>query len=119
MCYVWVMARTQTVIDNITCDICSEETVKATTATLGWDSDRWEVDLCPTDFKKLSTQFDNWIRQARPARSIRRAQDSRSGAKRAPAKKTADDWTYLESLGFQRHRGRKRPEEVEALAARS
>jgi hypothetical protein len=107
------MARTQEVIESVTCDICGKAVDKPSTVALGWDADRWEVDLCAVDYKKVSAQFDKWIAEGRPVRATKR-----STSRRAPAKKTADDWAYLESLGFVRHRGRKRPEEVSALAAR-
>jgi hypothetical protein len=103
------MARQRQVIETITCDVCGRETEDATGVTLGWGRDQWELDLCPTDNEKLSTQFDRWIENARRVRA------TRSAARRAGS---SDDWDYLETLGFKRHRGRRTQEEIEALSRR-
>src|SRR5262245_20014439 len=105
------MTRQREVIETVYCDICGKQTDDPVTVTLGWDGDKWTLDLCASDYERVATQFDRWI-----------ADVPKAGAKRSAAKKTAksssEDWEYLESLGFSRHRGRKSAEEHAALAAR-
>jgi hypothetical protein len=108
------MARTQEVFETITCDLCGRPAQDDLTVTLGWNGEEWRIDLCRADHRRVASQFDQWI--ANSNRTL-----SRAPARRPRRSKTAngsDDWTYLESLGFTRHRGRKSSQEVEALAAR-
>ena len=111
------MARTQTIIEAITCDICGKAVDEATIVVLGWDSDRWKVDLCAKDYERVSTQFDKWIANGRSASSASRGGRKRPASRRAPSN-SDDDWAYLESLGFTRHRGRRSADEQAALAIR-
>lgn len=105
------MARQRQIIETVICDICGKETSDAQTVTLGWGREQWELDLCRADNDKISTQFDKWIESGRKVR----ARPSSGRSSTAAAK---EDWTYLESLGFKRHRGRKTAEEQAALARR-
>ena len=109
------MTRRQEVIETISCDLCGRPADEDRTVTLGWDSEQWRVDLCPADYKRVATQFDKWIANSDASPAAKRR--TRSG-KRSAAN-AADDWAYLESFGFKRHRGRKNAAEVEALANRS
>jgi hypothetical protein len=109
------MARTQEVVETITCDLCGRPADEDLTVTLGWDGEQWRVDLCQSDYNRVATQFDKWISNGEPAatpkpRTRRRKRSGIDGS---------DDWTYLESRGFKRHRGRKNAAEVEALASRA
>jgi hypothetical protein len=106
------MARTQEVIETITCDLCGRPAQDS--VTLGWNGQEWRVDLCRADNRRVATQFDKWIANSdrTPGRSpVRRNRGSK-------ATNGSDDWRYLESLGFTRHRGRKSSDEVAALASR-
>lgn len=55
------MARKRTVIEEITCDLCGKVTNDATTVTLGWGRDQWNLDLCDKDNGEVSRIFDSWI----------------------------------------------------------
>jgi hypothetical protein len=110
------MARTRTVVETITCDLCGKPAQDDLTVTLGWDGDQWRVDLCAADYNRVATQFDKWIAnsEAAPPRTP-------AGPRRRTAAKkstSSDEWTYLESRGFKRHRGRKSAAELDALAKR-
>lgn len=102
------MARQRVVIETVTCDICGKEVEDASTQAIGLGKDRWELDVCDADLQKLTKQFGNWTSKARRVQSSRR----RTG------RQAQDEWEYLESLGFTRHRGRKTAEEAAAIAAR-
>ncbi len=108
------MARTQEVIETVTCDLCGRPANEELTVTLGWNGEEWRLDLCPADHRRVAGQFDKWI--ANSDRTPRRAAPRR--ARRSGGASGSDDWTYLESLGFTRHRGRKSAQELEALAGR-
>ena len=108
------MARTQQVVETITCDLCGRRADPGLTVTLGWDREQWRLDLCPTDYNRVASQFDKWIANGEP---VPKAKPRTRRAKKAGTNGT-DDWVYLESLGFKRHRGRKSAAEVEALATR-
>src|SRR3954463_10627736 len=108
------MAPTQQVIETITCDFCGRAVDEELTVTLGWDGEQWRVDLCQSDYNRISTQFDKWIANGQSAA----APKQRSHRQKKVATNGSDDWTYLESRGFTRHRGRKNAAEVEALASR-
>lgn len=101
------MARTRTVVESITCDICGKALRESRPTTITFGGDRWELDLCDKDLNALNRQIAQWTAGAR------RPSARRSG------KQAADEWGYLESLGFKRHRGRKSAEEQAALRARS
>ena len=100
------MARNRVVIETITCDICGKEVESAVTKRLVNDRTDWELDLCEDDAAKVNAQIGEWTKNAR------------RGTQRKPARAANDDWEYLESLGFKRHRGRKTPAENAALANR-
>ncbi len=107
------MARQQQIIETVICDLCGRQADDATTVTLGWGRDQWELDLCRADNNKVAKQFDAWIDQGRKVRRRGAARSAR------PARaNTSDDWAYLESRGFKRHRGRKSAAEIAALAKR-
>ena len=108
------MARTQLVVETITCDLCGRTADEDLTVTLGWDGEQWRVDLCPSDYKRVASQFDKWIANSETVPAAK----SRARRAKKAASNGSDDWTYLESLGFTRHRGRKSAAEVEALATR-
>jgi hypothetical protein len=108
------MARTQEVFETITCDLCGRPAQDDLTVRLGWNGQEWRVDLCGADHRRVASQFDKWI--ADSERTSRRAPTRR--ARRSQHANGSDDWTYLESLGFTRHRGRKNAQELEALATR-
>lgn len=110
------MARTRQIIETVTCDICGESSDDVTTIVLGWGNDRWELDLCRGDNEQVSSQFDTWIANGRRVRGGRSGSGGGGGARRgARTPQADDDWAYLESLGFKRHRGRKSAEEQAAL----
>src|SRR4051794_39460154 len=108
------MAPTQQVIETITCDFCGRAVDEDLTVPLGWDGEQWRVDLCESDYHRVATQFDKWIANSEsvPALKPRARRQKRASAN------GSDDWTYLESRGFKRHRGRKSGAEMEALASR-
>ena len=108
------MALTKEVFETITCDLCGRPTQDDLTVRLGWNGEEWRVDLCRADHRRVAGQFDKWI--ANSERPPRRAPTRR--ARRTKTTNGSDDWTYLESLGFTRHRGRKSAQELEALASR-
>jgi hypothetical protein len=103
------MARNRVVIETITCDICGQQVNSPITKRLGNDKEVWELDLCENDAATINGAIAGWTANARkPAAEARR-----------PQKAATDDWKYLESLGFTKHRGRKTPAENAALADRS
>jgi hypothetical protein len=101
------MARERVVVETVICDICGTTTAKPTSPLIGLDGQRWQLDLCPSDLKKVTAQFSAWTANARRVRNPRRT-----------VRQAVDEWTYLESLGFTRHRGRKSAAEAAALAKR-
>ena len=105
------MARIRQIIETITCDLCGKEVEAATTVRLGWGTEQWDLDLCPDDNAAISSTFNGWTEKGRRVRPGAGRGTARTGA-------ANDDWTYLESLGFKRHRGRKTAEEQAALARR-
>ncbi len=108
------MARTQQVVETVTCDLCGRPADPELTTALGWNGEQWQLDLCRADHRRVAGQFDKWIAKGETMRSSRgRRRRAQNGAARQ------DDWAYLESLGFRRHRGRKSAQEIEALANRS
>jgi hypothetical protein len=111
------MARTEQVIETITCDLCGRPAQEDSSVMLGWDGDEWRVDLCHADYRRVESQFDKWIANSEPATVTRTK--SRTGTTRRRTDRRDDEWSYLESRGFKRHRGRKSAAEVEALAKRS
>ncbi len=107
------MARTIQVIESVTCDRCGKSTTEAAQVILGWGRDKWELDVCPADMQKLEAQFGKWVEKGR------KPTKARSGhPKRRPRAESLDEWAYLESLGFRRHRGRRSAAEIEALQRR-
>jgi hypothetical protein len=109
------MARTQEILETIRCDLCGRPTQDDLTVTLGWNGEEWRVDLCRADHRRVAGQFDKWI--ANSERSPRRASARR--ARRTKISNGTGEWTYLESSGFSRHRGRKSAQQLEALAGRT
>ncbi len=59
------MARQRQIIETVTCDVCGVQTDDASTVTLGWGREQWELDLCPTHNGELSANFDRWTANAR------------------------------------------------------
>jgi hypothetical protein len=110
------MARTQQLVETITCDLCGKPAEEDLTVALGWDGDQWRVDLCQADYNRVASQFDKWIANSEVAPSRTTAGGKRNGATKKST--SGDDWAYLESRGFKRHRGRKSAAELEALARR-
>src|SRR3954454_6103801 len=55
------MGRTQQVVETITCDLCGRPAQGELSVMLGWDGEQWRVDLCPADYKRVASQFDQWI----------------------------------------------------------
>jgi hypothetical protein len=108
------MTRRQQTIEVVTCDLCGRDASEDLSVVLGWDDDRWRIDLCQADYNRIAGQFDKWITNAELAPT----RTSRARGRKAKASNGTDDWTYLESLGFTRHRGRKSAAEREALASR-
>ena len=100
------MARTRTVIETITCDVCGKSIRRGSPTSIGFGADRWELDLCDKDLAALQKQIAQITSNARRS-TIRRS-----------VRQTEDEWTYLESKGFTRHRGRKSAEELAALRNR-
>lgn len=103
------MARNRVIIETITCDLCGRELESAITKRIAADRGAWVLDLCEDDARKVDDQIALWTVNARKADAA---------SPRASAKQNSDDWAYLESLGFKRHRGRKTPAENAALANR-
>jgi hypothetical protein len=109
------MARTQTVVETVTCDLCGKPAQEDLGVDLGWNGEQWRVDLCRADHRRVAGQFDKWIANGEPLAK-------RAGGRRPKARagtNSNDDWAYLETRGFTRHRGRKSAAELEALAQRS
>lgn len=79
------MARQRQIIETVTCDVCGETTGEATSVTLGWGREQWELDLCPAHNAELSSQFESWTANARrvagrSARSSSSSKGSRDGS---------------------------------------
>jgi len=110
------VARTRQIIETVTCDLCGRQADDASTVRLGWGAEQWELDLCPDDAASVSAAFNAWTAKGRPVSGRAGSASRGRGTARTPA--ANDDWTYLESLGFKRHRGRKTVEEQAALARR-
>jgi ribosome-binding protein aMBF1 (putative translation factor) len=103
------MARNRVIVETIICDICGREIDTAISCRLAVNKDAWDLDLCEDDARSVDAQIEQWVANARKASTE---------ARRSPARQSKDDWEYLESLGFKRHRGRKTPAETAALANR-
>jgi hypothetical protein len=102
------MTRHREIVEWVSCDVCGRRVDDAVTVVLGRDGEQWELDLCANDQRKLASQFERWVEKGRVAHQAR-----------SPRRRTDhDEWAYLESLGFKRHRGRKSTAEIEALARR-
>lgn len=101
------MAKTRVVVETTVCDVCGQPVRKSTAQALGFGDDKWELDLCDADLKRLEKQIATWTKHARAVTPRRR-----------PNRVARDEWTYLESLGFRRHRGRRSAAEIAALEGR-
>jgi hypothetical protein len=126
------MGTAQIVVDVVVCDVCGKQGTDLTRVKLGWDSQSWNVDLCPKDYAAVASKFDSWIANGEDAgasRSEPRPNGQTKTVKPVPKKakgkggtrsraSTSDRWDYLESKGFTRHRGRLTQQEQEALAKR-
>lgn len=75
------MARQRQIIETVTCDVCGTQTDDATSVTLGWGREQWELDLCAKDNAELSAAFDGWTSRAR--RVVGRGARSTGGSRRA------------------------------------
>lgn len=95
------------VIERLFCDICGAELKQPASRTIAIDGERWELELCNKDLKQLQRTFAEWTRHGKQLHSRRRT-----------ASQAMDEWEYLESRGFTRHRGRKSAAEAAALAER-
>ncbi len=103
------MARNRVIVETIICDLCGKEIETANSFRLAVNKDAWDLDLCDDDARVMDAQIEKWVANARKASPAQN---------RTPARQSKDDWEYLESLGFTRHRGRKTPAENAALASR-
>jgi hypothetical protein len=126
------MGVAQIVVDVVVCDVCGKQEPDLTRVKLGWDSQSWNVDLCPRDYAAVGSKFDSWIANGEDAGAPRNQASPNGKAKtKTPASNkaktksatrsrssTSDRWDYLESKGFSRHRGRLTQQEQEALAKR-
>lgn len=101
------MGRERVVIERLFCDACGAELKQSAIRTIAINGERWEVELCNKDLKRLQATFAEWTKNARRLQPRRRT-----------ASQTKDEWDYLESRGFTRHRGRKSAAEAAALAER-
>lgn len=72
------MARQRQIIETVTCDVCGETTDQATSVTLGWGREQWELDLCPTHNAELSSQFESWTANARRVAGRTRSSSAKS-----------------------------------------
>ena len=102
------MARNRVILETITCDKCGQQIDTAIGRRIAVDKDTWELDLCATDAAVFDRAVGEWVIGARKAVS----------ESRRPAPQAKDEWKYLDSLGFTRHRGRKTAAAKEALSAR-
>lgn len=100
------MARTKMLIEKVVCDVCGKVVDSADAGFLKWNTQSWELDVCPADQRLIDQQIRKWTKNARPPKQRRSESQAR------------DEWEYLEKLGFTRHRGRKSAEEEAALASR-
>lgn len=108
------MARKRIITESITCDICGSETDEATTVTLGWDKDQWELDLCDKDNTAISKAFDAWIDKGRKvSRRTRRTAGSSTSASETAAIR---EWALAKKLTTAT-KGRISAEIREAYAA--
>lgn len=103
------MARKRVIVETIICDLCGREIDTAISFRLGVNKDAWDLDVCEDDARVMDEQIEKWVANARKASTEK---------PRSPARQSKDDWEFLESLGFTRHRGRKTPAENAALANR-
>ena len=106
------VARTTTVVETVTCDVCDQPVKDPQTLRIGLGRGLWELDLCAKDHTRVSKQIDELTARGR---RVARPAGRRDQARRGDA---GSDWDYLESLGFKRHRGRKSAEEIAALRNR-
>lgn len=99
------MSRKHTLVESIACDVCGRPLKKSSPVSIAFAGKKWALDLCDRDQRTVGRQIEQWTASARVTsrRSERQAED---------------EWTYLESLGFTRHRGRKSAAERAALAGR-
>lgn len=104
------MARNRVILETITCDVCGKQIESPITRRLAVNKDAWNLDLCDDDARIVDQQIESWVANAQRA-------DNES-PRRSPARQSKDDWEFLETLGFKRHRGRKTPAETAALANR-
>lgn len=88
------MARQRQIIETVTCDVCGAESDDATSVTLGWGREQWELDLCAKDNAELSAQFDGWTSKARRvgARSARSTGGTRSAGGSGSDANTVREW---------------------------
>lgn len=99
------MTRTTKTIQLIHCDICGAD-ASTNSLRLSIDSNSWILDLCDLHRSEFDEVAAEWTTNAAPL------------AERRSRRQTEDDWVYLESLGFERHRGRKSSAELKALQQR-
>ena len=112
------MARHRQIIETVTCDVCGAQTDDATSVTLGWGREQWELDLCAKDNAELSAAFDGWTSKARrvSGRSARGSGGSRSSGSGGSNANTVREWA--KSNGYKvGEKGRISAEVREAYAA--
>jgi len=99
------MARTRKLVETITCDICGKALKESAPTSIAFGGRRWDLDLCDKDRSLLNRQVAEWTSNARVT-------------SRRTGRQAEEEWSYLESVGFKRHRGRKSAAERDALASR-
>ncbi len=102
------------------CDVCGNEIPEGKDAPkmrLAIDDDRVTLDVCEKDRNLILRSFDSWTARLSDANPPAPRPKRANGSSGEEA--TDDEWTYLETRGFVRHRGRKTADELAALAERA
>lgn len=104
-------------IEIVVCDVCGVEMdADRQKMKLAVDDERVTVDACDKCRGIIHKTFDSWTAGLDGTTTT---SAPRVGAKRAAETARVDDeWDYLETQGFVRHRGRKTAAEQAALDAR-
>lgn len=98
--------KSRVVIEEVSCDVCGNPVGDGADQRISLGTEYWEIDLCAQHLAEMRGAFERWRNAGRRISSTRR----RSIAE--------DEWDYLETLGFSRHRGRKTAAERAALDRR-
>jgi hypothetical protein len=100
------------VIQVVRCDICGQDVTAAPQSErVGLGGRLWSLDLCQEHHELIVTTVHGWTERADEVAN-------RPGPRRRRQPTNDDEWDYLTSLGFERHRGRKSAAEIEALRQR-